>query len=189
MTTRLLLSLFLPWAVASILCGCGEKEVPVGTKTASVSSGKAIPPCQLVTAADVKAIFSHDVVIMADEPETCIYHSVVGNVPFGMLTLSLIPSANEKDAKLAMQISLKMQGFIGDTVNDGMKTTDNQSQRVLDGIGDEAYLHVGNLDLMSTTQLILRKGHMVMNIGVIGLRGEAEISKLESIARLTADKL
>lgn len=109
---------------------------------------------------------------MADEPETCTYNSK-GNMtdiaPFTMLIITLMPNTNVAEAQETMQMSLKMQDFMG-------------------GVND-AYLHVGNLDLLSNTQLIFRKGRVVMTLGAVGLKGEPEVSKLENLARLAADKL
>ncbi len=100
-----------------------------------------------------------------------------------------LPNANEAEAKETLQLSLKMQDFMGDVINDAMKTPNQQAQQVLTGVGDEAYLTVGNLDLLSNTQLIFRKGRMVMTLGAVGLQGEPEVGKLETLARLAADKL
>ncbi len=182
--------LLLPMLVLA-LAGCGD-DTSSGNATTSASSGGILPPCQLLTPADVQTTFGHAVEVMADEPETCVYNSkgnVTDSAPFTMLTLSLLPNANETEAKETLQLSLKMQDFMGGVINDAMKTPNQQSQQVLTGIGNEAYLTVGNLDLLSNTQLIFRKGRMVMTLGAVGLQGEPEVGKLETLARLAADKL
>lgn len=186
MKIRLLLSVLL-----LVLAGCGD-DTALGNAATSAVSGGVLPPCQLLTPADVQSTFSNVVEVMADEPETCVYNSK-GNVtdiaPFTMLTITLLPSADVAEAQETLQMSLKMQDFMGGIINDAMKTTNQQSQQPLSGIGDEAYLNVGNIDLLSNTQLIFRKGRIVMTLGAVGLNGESEVSKLEKLARLAADKL
>jgi hypothetical protein len=181
----------LPFALLLALSGCGEKE-GAATTDGSPSQAKALPPCQLVTAADVQAVFGNQVETMADEPETCTYNSkgaVTDVAPFTMLIITLTPNADEAEARDAMQMMLKMQGFIGDVVNDAMTAPNTHALQTLDGVGDEAYLSKGNLDLMSNTQLTLRKGRMVLNMGAIGLKGDAEAGKLETLARQVAPRL
>jgi|GEM_PF-3129785 len=186
MKTHLLLPVLL-----LVLVGCGD-DGGSSQATTSSASREILSPCQLLTPADVQGTFGNSVEVMADEPETCVYNSK-GNVtdiaPFSMLTITLMPNANAAEAQETMQMSLKMQDFMGGIINDAMKTTNQQSQRTLSGIGDEAYLHVGNLDLLSNTQLIFRKERVVMTLGVVGLKGDSEVSKLENLARVAADKL
>lgn len=181
----------LPLALLLVMSGCGDKENTADAGT-PISEGKAIPPCQVVTAADVQAVFGNVVETMADEPETCTYNSkgaVTDVAPFTMLIITLTPNTDEAEAKDALQMMLKMQGFIGDAVNDAMKAPNTHALQTLDGVGDEAYLSKGNLDLMSNTQLTLRKGRMVLNMGAIGLKGDVEAEKLATLARQVAPRL
>nr|WP_315492013.1 hypothetical protein [uncultured Rhodoferax sp.] len=147
-------------------------------------------PCSLVSATDAKTVIAQTMTEMSNDDKLCMYASA--DQP-GNFTSMLVNLSWADDNDMASQIYRGIAGLPGKLnkmTNDQVGSKTKKSGRALDGVGDEAWLSSGNMDVMGSASVVVRKGLVVLNITVSGMGTDPAIAeRLEALARKVVTQL
>lgn len=189
----------LAFAGALLLCACGGDSLPTSSSGDSpFAAGDAAPAslaplpkaCTLLSAEQAQVVLGQPVALMSDDPENCIWSSQGHPGQIAMLMVQISQEHSEAEAKTMFDAIVNASGGLNPTVNAGIGAEDRSQGRALAGIGDAAWRNAGNADAVSTRQMVIRKGHRLLNLNVTGmgpvdgLDARLENAARDAIARL-----
>jgi hypothetical protein len=146
--------------------------------------------CALLSAEQAQTVLGQPVALMSDDPENCIWSSQGHPGQIAMFMVQISQETSEAEAKTMFDAIVNASGGLNPMVNAGIGAEDRSQAGALTGIGDAAWRNLGNADAIDTRQMVIRKGHRLLNLNVTGmgpvdgLDARLENAARDAIARL-----
>jgi hypothetical protein len=179
--------------LAASLAACGAEapsassidlpsfEAPAATAASSAPMPRA---CALVSAEQAAMVLGQTASPMSDDAEACVYASSEHPGSITLLTLILSDSGDVATAREVFNGIAGLHGNLNGMINQAVGTKSNKSGQELDDLGDEAWLSGGNVDLVATRQLVVRKGSRILTLNVTGMGDSSGVAgRMQAVAR------
>ena len=179
--------------VAASLAACGADAPPAagvdlpGFEAPAATAISAAPmprACALVSVEQAAMVLGQNASPMSDDAEACVYASADHPGSITLLTLILSDNGDEATAREVFNGIAGLHGGLNGMINQAVGARSKKSGQELDDLGDQAWLSGGNADLVTSQQLVVRKGSRILTLNVTGMGERSGVAgRMQALAR------